>query len=288
MKIVLGVDGSRQALSGVKWVAGLALSDSDEIIVAAIAQQPVVFGALGYIHSPITQRSMDAAWIEVRRAARESADTAAAELTGLPCKVQMLVRDGHPGDALARIAEEATADLIAVGSHGKGMLERVLLGSVSEWLLQTMPTAVLVAREPVLPPVRVLLATDGSPPSLAAARFLAHFPLPAHAEVEVLHVVGECVGIYPSDETAVAAQIIDEAVAALDAIGRNSSIAIRHGDAKRQILAGAAEKEMDLIVTGARGLGGFSGLVLGSVSRAVSRAAKCSVLVVGQRPGPSP
>ena len=173
MRISIGVDGSSQALAGARWVAGLPLTASDEVIVAAVAQQPELLGAWGYIHSPATSASLEAAWEEARQAARQIAD-AGAEVLGDPgCKVQTVVRDGHPVDGLTRIAHETAADLVVVGPHGRGWLDTILLGSVSRALLHRMPAAVLVAREPVSPPVRVLLAIDGSSHSLAAVRYLA-------------------------------------------------------------------------------------------------------------------
>jgi nucleotide-binding universal stress UspA family protein len=42
----------------------------------------------------------------------------------------------------------------------------------------------------------------------------------------------------------------------------------------------AASKDADLLVVGSRGLGGFEGLVMGSVSQYCARHAKCSVVVV--------
>lgn len=78
-----------------------------------------------------------------------------------------------------------------------------------------------------------------------------------------------------------AQEIAHEAVRILERKGRPCSPLIRHGEPKRAIIDVARELDADLVVTGARGLGGFKGLLLGSVSRAVSKAAPCSVLVVG-------
>ena len=178
MRILIGVDGSSQALAGARWVAGLPLTESDEVIVAAMAQQPVLVGNWGYILTPATSAALDATWEEVRQAARRTADTGVEALGSLGCVVRTVVRDGHPVDGLTRIAQETAADLIVVGPHGRGRLDKILLGSVSQGLLHRMPAAVLVAREPVSRPVRVLLATDGSSPSLAAGGYLARFPLP--------------------------------------------------------------------------------------------------------------
>ena len=56
---------------------------------------------------------------------------------------------------------------------------------------------------------------------------------------------------------------------------------VAHGAAARRIIESAAR--VDLLVVGARGLGGFAGLVLGSVSDQCVRYASCPVLVVRDR-----
>jgi nucleotide-binding universal stress UspA family protein len=59
--------------------------------------------------------------------------------------VERLVRHGMVVDTLLREASEWQADVVVVGSHGKGWAQRVLLGSVTERLINHLPTSLLVA-----------------------------------------------------------------------------------------------------------------------------------------------
>jgi nucleotide-binding universal stress UspA family protein len=158
-----------------------------------------------------------------------------------------------------------------------------------------MPTAVLIAREPISAPRRVLLAVDGSPASAAAAGMLAGFPLAAGAEVDIVTVLADWPDLTRDQgaadlcdlgalERRHVGEVIGQAETILGSSGRSGHPLVREGDAKREILEVASERGSDLIVLGARGLGGFKGLILGSVSRAVSKAAPCSTLVVPASP----
>ncbi|TMQ13094.1 MAG: universal stress protein [Deltaproteobacteria bacterium] len=64
-------------------------------------------------------------------------------------RVERVVRHGMVVETLLREASEWQADVLVVGSHGKGWAQRVLLGSVTERLINHLPTSLLVA------PVRV-------------------------------------------------------------------------------------------------------------------------------------
>jgi nucleotide-binding universal stress UspA family protein len=55
-----------------------------------------------------------------------------------------VVRRGHPAETIAQAAAEWSADLIVVGTHGRGWVDRVLIGSVTERLLNRLPAAMLV------------------------------------------------------------------------------------------------------------------------------------------------
>ena len=59
--------------------------------------------------------------------------------------VERFVRHGNVVDTLLREATDWKADVLVVGSHGKGWAQRVLLGSVTEQLINHLPTSLLVA-----------------------------------------------------------------------------------------------------------------------------------------------
>jgi nucleotide-binding universal stress UspA family protein len=283
MRIMVGVDGSSQALVGARWVAQLPLDATDEVIIAAIAQRPVLLGGWGHVAAPGRGSLLDVAWDGVRQSANQAADEAATVLDDARCALRTTVRDGHPVQVLAELAETEDVDLIVVGPHGRGRLERLLLGSVSQGLLDAMPTSVLIAREQIPSIDRVVLATDGSPHSLAAARFLARLPLPGTVAIEVVAVIEERIGLAASEERTRAVEAVDCVLRILEESDRHGSPSIRTGDVRHEILAAVRDDHADLLVTGARGLGGFAGLVLGSVSRVLAKVAPCSVLVVPAR-----
>lgn len=296
MRFVVAVDGSEQALRGARLVASLPLSAADDVLLASIVERPMLIGAWGYVHTPATAELYAQAWDQAQRDAQHAVASGAAALADIECPVRQVVREGHPVSELISLIKETDPDVVVVGPHGQGRLESILLGSVSQSILHAMPTAVLVVREPVRAPHRIVLATDGSPQSLAATRLLARFPLPDDAQIFVLTVVdvrrlravqkngadlADLVGMVQRG----ASELIHRSVDVLEAAGRAAKPVIKHGDPKREILATAAELKADLIVTGARGIGGFRGMILGSVSRAVSKASPCSTLVVAANAG---
>jgi nucleotide-binding universal stress UspA family protein len=83
---------------------------------------------------------------------RERREMAARELVErgrrASIKVTFLVWDGDPSESIVAAAASEEADLVLVGSHGRGPIGRLLLGSVSEYVVRNAPCPVLVARTP--------------------------------------------------------------------------------------------------------------------------------------------
>ena len=86
--------------------------------------------------------------MDQRRAAREisgpAARASAAGKAGVP--VSFLVWEGEPGPAIVDAAQSEGADLIVVGSHGRGRVGRFLIGSVSDHVIRHAAAPVLIVR----------------------------------------------------------------------------------------------------------------------------------------------
>jgi nucleotide-binding universal stress UspA family protein len=137
--------------------------------------------------------------------------------------------------------------------------------------------------------MKVLLATDGSEEARAAAELLGILPLPPDTTVTVVNVAVVPRGplAVPTAEELrevalkVTREIAQEGRAAVASRWPEAQIAVLESDARgdvREALIHATEGA-DLIVLGARGLGAVKGFFLGSVSTAIARQARCSVLV---------
>ncbi len=72
--------------------------------------------------------------------------------------VQTVAREGRVVETIRQEASEWVADLVVVGSHGKGWGERLILGSVTEDLLDDLPTSLLVVPVNAQPKVRKRVA----------------------------------------------------------------------------------------------------------------------------------
>ena len=78
-------------------------------------------------------------------------------------RVHRCVTSGAPASAIVDYANEARIDLIIMGTHGRGTVAHMLMGSVAERVVRTAPCPVLTVRHPerefVLPDALAAVAT---------------------------------------------------------------------------------------------------------------------------------
>jgi nucleotide-binding universal stress UspA family protein len=203
----------------------------------------------------------------------------------------VFVELGSVYDQVLRRAEEWQADLIAVGTHGRTGLKRLLLGSVADQVVRAAHCHVLVARRS--PEGPILAATDFDDPALPAIELAAAEAKRLGRKLIVLHAMqsqreGDAamslLGALPaldSPETlsarrALATEIINTALTRLEVPGE---VVIADEDALAETLRLAESLPAALIVVGTHGRSGLSRVVLGSMSASLVERAPCSVLV---------
>lgn len=144
---------------------------------------------------------------------------------------------------------------------------------------------------------RIVVGVDGSETSSAALRWAIEEARCHRATVEAVHAWHDAYvgGAYPyaagvvdpAVYQEVGASILATVVNSADESGLDAPVArVLLNDTPAHALLEAA-KGADLIVVGSRGRGGFTGLLLGSVSHQVVHHAPCPVVVIPPSPGPA-
>lgn len=135
----------------------------------------------------------------------------------------------------------------------------------------------------------VVVGVDGSEQAQRALTWAAEEAKLRGARLRVVHVwsylaqTGEAFDPTYGDDDA--RRLLDEVVAGLDG-AVDVELAVVNDLPARGLLDSA--RDADLLVVGARGMGGFGGLLLGSVSQQVAQHAPCPVVIVPQPKGPAP
>jgi nucleotide-binding universal stress UspA family protein len=304
-QIVLAVDGSEHSWAAVDLLQGLALSSPIRGWAASAAGQPgrQVCVAVVAVMLP-REASQYANRMSVLEKTRNLLEGKGYQVT-----TELLV--GRPSEMLVEYARENRPDLFVLGAKGLRASLEILLGGVAQHLVEYAEWPVLVVRAPFTGLRRVLAAVDGSPCSQCALESLGIFPLPEDCRVEIIHVLppplppGMAAHHFPPIPEAYAAlsvndvnmqakeeeeerdgwSILHRSAEILQASGFEPELVLRRGDEATEIIDYARANQVDLLVSGSRGLNSLRSILLGSVSRKLVHYSGCSTLVVKGEPG---
>ena len=290
MKILVPVDGSSYSRAAVEFIASRATligASPDVRLLNVQLEVPVRAARL------IGKEAVTAYYEDESKKALKGA-LSLLKRAGLQAGAGYAV--GHPAEAIARHAEEASVDLIAMGSHGHGALASLLFGSVTLGVLGRTRRPLLLLRGHGEPPgdsLKVGIAVDGSAYGVAAAEYvLEHRPLfGARPKFTVIHAVPDFAGAAMPDMAGIALpaysaeeieamqqQAFDKAVAPVRRLFDQAGVAVDtvclSGPAGDEIAAHAKKRKLDLLVMGSHGYGAVKAAVLGSVAQRV--AAHCA------------
>ena len=299
MNVLLAVDGSQYSEATIGLARALRIGKKAEMTILTVIPEHVLLG--GHTLANLLGRSA-ALRIQMQKAEEEKAlellRKLSRSLAAPGMKVETMIRRGSPADEIIKACRRIPADLVLVGFKGAGDSAEFLLGSVAHKVIKYAPCSVLVAKRTTEAVNRVLVPLDGSKHSDETVQFLLRMPLPPRAEVLVMVVLQsfaatfvkaytldperdrQIVGELQEAEEEAAKRVLTEAEGQLRKGRYRVSTVIARGDPSREILREAAQRNVDLVALGAKGLTGVRGFLLGSVAQRVARYAKSSVLIV--------
>lgn len=212
-----------------------------------------------------------------------------------------LITVGNPANEIARLAADKQIDLAIAASHGRSGLKRLILGSVTERLMRTLPCPLWVVRSPepgfvtsaseAIQLKRILVGCDFSPDSSLALEYGLSLAQEFQAELHLAHVVEPPLYddlIKPSEsresfrqrlrntvQEKLTSMVPEEARAWC-----NPVTALLAGQPDEELIKYGVVNGVDLIVLGVRGHSLVETLFVGSTTDRVLRRAPCPVLSV--------
>jgi nucleotide-binding universal stress UspA family protein len=257
-RILVPLDGSENSERVIPWAKQYARKAKSEVYLLRVVTSAGAAAA----------QEVQEAWRYLQGWEREF------NYANVPAKV--LVREGPPADAIVRAARLRSCDAIVMATRGGSLVQRWLIGGVTEQVMRMSTQPVLVVRSQLALPKqgrvrRILVPMDGSPLAERVVPVAERFARFHRARVEFVHVypTGPAGGLRTNNDDnydALRRRMVRKCQD-LRARGVRAAFRVERGDAATEILRLAARR--DLVVMTTHGYGGFKRWVFGSVAEKV-------------------
>jgi nucleotide-binding universal stress UspA family protein len=281
--VVVGVDGSDSSLAAVRVAVREAAYHGRPLRVVHAFVWPMV-------HVPMAGLPRATPDAGLRHDAEQLVRDAVAEANKLEPEVPVTGDLVIGGAAAILVSESRDATLVVVGDRGLGGFTGLLIGAIAVQLAAHGACPVLVVRGEEHPDGPVVVGVDGSPTSDAATALAFEEADARHAPLVAVQFWTGPVPTGPGDMLPLVydydAVEADEVRLLAESLAgwreRYPDVPVDRRVVRGHPAPGLIEEsaQAQLVVVGARGRGGFAGLLLGSVSQALIHHAQCPVTIV--------
>ena len=142
-RILVPTDFSEASEAAVKYARAFAEAFNASLEVLHVMEDPFIYAPTseGYVPPPGLLEEME-------RTSRERLNAVLPEDVQRKLRAEVVLKKGSPFVEIVRYAREHEVDLIVMGTHGRGPIAHMLLGSVAEKVVRKAPCPVLTVRHP--------------------------------------------------------------------------------------------------------------------------------------------
>ncbi len=288
-RVVYATDGSGSAKRAAPLLRQLVLPVTQHLTVLTVAPHSMLSGARPdpAFLAKVTPAARRHALLE----SEEEAQRAVLELDP-GVEVEAVARWGNPIAEILRASRRPAANLVVLGAKGHSNLGLILLGSVSQGVVQNSTVPVLIVRPETDRVRRVLIGYDDSPESRRSMAYLSRLDFPSTVQFIMSYVItplprggrsrkAMAAANEAHREHQMAAQrALESAVKSLRDRGLTVATEILNGAAAPELDKSARHHHADIIVVGSRKPAPARHYLLGSTAEKLVRHAAASVLVV--------